>query len=94
MNDIILPPRDSIEKKERRIESDYWIGKYMDCADSVSADSTVEIEVRGVAEIRGSAGNSCTRACNPGRSMATAALHDHVFVLLQYNVAFVEEIQH
>lgn len=26
--------------------------------------------------------------------MATAALNDHVFVLLQYNVAFVEEIQH
>ena len=26
--------------------------------------------------------------------MATAALDDHVFVLLQYNIAFVEEIQH
>lgn len=26
--------------------------------------------------------------------MATAALDDHVFVLLEYNVALVEEIQH
>ena len=37
---------------------------------------------------------TCIHLANPGRSMATAALDDHVFVLLQYNVAFVEEIQH
>lgn len=94
-------PDNSIEKKERKekrkdeskaIWRFCWIGKQRVAdQDSVGRDS-----MRGVAiRIRSTGNNSCTRARgNPGRSMATAALHDHVFVLLQYNVAFVEEIQH
>lgn len=83
----ILPTTRSKRKKERKEETNRKrFEEMVDRGGFGRSIETVKIQVsRFAVELE------LVHTC---RSMATAALHDHVFVLLQYNVAFVEEIQH
>lgn len=84
----ILPTTRSKRKKERKEETNRKrFEEMVDRGGFGRSIETVKIQVSRFAVELEARLHTC-------RSMATAALHDHVFVLLQYNVAFVEEIQH